>query len=86
MKINGMSITISTSKIKNIIATIKNRRENGERDFFMGSNPHSKGVSFSRLVIVTAPMIAGTKIINSKESEIDKINRKTIVIIYEPHT
>jgi hypothetical protein len=40
----------STSKIKNIIATIKNFKEKGSRDEFIGSNPHSKGEFFSRSV------------------------------------
>lgn len=39
----GKIKTISTSKIKKIIAIKKNRKENGNRDDLIGSNPHSKG-------------------------------------------
>lgn len=38
---------ISTSKIKKIIAIKKNWIENGKRELFLGSNPHSKGEFFS---------------------------------------
>lgn len=46
--IMGKMIAISTSKIKNKIATRKNWIENGRRADFFGSNPHSKGDIFSR--------------------------------------
>lgn len=36
------------SKTKKITAKRKNRRENGIRAEFFGSNPHSNGDSFSR--------------------------------------
>jgi len=36
------------SKTKKITASKKNRREKGMRAEFLGSNPHSKGESFSR--------------------------------------
>lgn len=36
---------ISMSKIRKIIASIKNREENGNRADDLGSKPHSKGVS-----------------------------------------
>lgn len=49
---NGRRIEISISKIKNTIAIRKNRIENGIRDVFFGSNPHSKGEAFSRSKIV----------------------------------
>lgn len=48
----GKRIEISISKIKNTIAIKKNRIENGIRDVFLGSNPHSKGETFSRSKIV----------------------------------
>jgi len=32
---------ISRSNIRNRIATMKNRKENGDRADFIGSNPHS---------------------------------------------
>lgn len=43
----GRMRVISTSKTRKMIAIIKNRMENGCRDDFMGSNPHSKGEDFS---------------------------------------
>jgi len=46
----GSKITISISKIKKIRAMIKNCRENGTRDVWYGSNPHSKGVVNARLI------------------------------------
>lgn len=48
----GKSRTISTSKIKKIIASKKNRREKGSRADFIGSNPHSNGDLFSRSLVV----------------------------------
>lgn len=44
----GKRRTISTSKIKKIIAKRKNRREKGKRADLIGSKPHSKGEFFSR--------------------------------------
>jgi len=44
----GKSKTISTSKIRKIIARRKNRKEKGSRADLIGSNPHSKGEFFSR--------------------------------------
>jgi len=41
---------ISTSKIKKIIVIKKNRKEKGRREEDFGSNPHSKGEHFSRLI------------------------------------
>jgi hypothetical protein len=38
----------STSNTKKIIATKKNRMENGKRAECLGLNPHSKGLDFSR--------------------------------------
>jgi len=46
----GKIKAISTSKIKKIIAIIKNRIEKGKRDESEGSNPHSKGDLFSRSI------------------------------------
>lgn len=43
----GRIITISISKIKKITAIKKNFKEKGIRDKENGSNPHSKGDSFS---------------------------------------
>ena len=44
----GRSRAISISNTKKITAKRKNRRENGMRAVFFGSNPHSKGLNFSR--------------------------------------
>jgi len=52
VKINGISNVISTSKIKKITAIKKNCREKGNRADLFGSNPHSKGLLFSRSVNV----------------------------------
>ena len=48
----GNKRTISTSKIRKIIASKKKRREKGNRADFIGSNPHSKGEFFSRSLVV----------------------------------
>lgn len=50
--IMGKSNAISTSKIKKITAIKKNWREKGIRDDLIGSNPHSKGLLFSRSILV----------------------------------
>lgn len=44
----GISRTISISNTMKIMASRKNRIENGIRAVFFGSNPHSNGVDFSR--------------------------------------
>ena len=44
----GNNILISISKIKNKIIKMKNRIEKGIRISLKGSNPHSKGVFFSK--------------------------------------
>ena len=44
----GKRRTISTSKMRKMIAKRKNRREKGSRADLIGSNPHSKGELFSR--------------------------------------
>lgn len=44
----GRRRTISISNTRKITANRKNRRENGIRAEFRGSNPHSNGESFSR--------------------------------------
>lgn len=61
---SGKRSAISTSKIRNTRAIRKNRSEKGARAFLIGSNPHSKGVSFSRslldfiLVIISSMAIS----------------------------
>jgi len=46
----GISRTISISNTRKITASKKNRMENGIRAEWIGSNPHSNGDAFSRLV------------------------------------
>lgn len=47
----GINSTISMSNTMKIIASRKNRMENGIRALWLGSNPHSNGEDFSRLGI-----------------------------------
>jgi len=44
----GINRTISISKTIKIMASRKNRKENGIRALWFGSNPHSNGEAFSR--------------------------------------
>lgn len=53
----GKRIITSTSKTKKITAKRKNRVENGSRADRCGSNPHSNGESFSRLIDARVPRI-----------------------------
>lgn len=46
----GISRTISMSNTTKIIANRKNRSEKGTRALWFGSNPHSNGDNFSRVV------------------------------------
>lgn len=48
----GIRRAISISNTKNKTAKIKNRNENGIRAELWGSNPHSKGVDFSKFVFI----------------------------------
>ena len=48
VKGTGRRRTISISKTIKITARRKNRVEKGRRALFLGSNPHSKGLDFSR--------------------------------------
>ena len=50
----GRRITTSTSKTKKITANRKNRVEKGSRAERCGSNPHSNGDCFSRLLVERA--------------------------------
>ena len=45
---NGNNNNNSTSKIRKIRATIKNRKEKGSRPSSLVENPHSKGLLISR--------------------------------------
>lgn len=47
---SGIKRTISISNTIKIIANKKNRMENGIRALWLGSNPHSNGEVFSRVV------------------------------------
>lgn len=53
----GKIITISTSKMRNSTAIRKNCKENGNRAVDFGSNPHSNGDIFSRLIILFLEII-----------------------------
>jgi hypothetical protein len=48
----GISKAISISKTKNKTARMKNRKEKGIRAELCGSNPHSNGVDFSKLILL----------------------------------
>lgn len=61
----GRIKAISTSKIKKIIVIKKNRKENGNREDDLGSNPHSNGDLFSR----------------STKAFLDKIEAKNITTV-----
>ena len=49
----GIRREISTSKIRNRIAIMKNCVENGTRWFLISENPHSKGDHFSFVLFFT---------------------------------
>lgn len=76
---SGNIRTSSTSKIRKIIVTIKNRNEKGVRAFLLGSNPHSNGVSFSRENNLALPAIVAS-IIRINEIVIE-INKTMVIII-----
>jgi hypothetical protein len=59
----GSKMAISTSKIRKMIAIMKNRREKGIRDVENGENPHSKGEVFSRSKLVFFPKRVAVMII-----------------------
>lgn len=58
----GKSRAISRSKRRKRIATRKNRKENGIRADFNGSNPHSYGEDFSEFVFRWGKMCAAAVI------------------------
>lgn len=74
----GINKTISTSKIKKIIAIRKNWRENGIRALFLGSNPHSKGEFFS----LSWKVFFDVKLIIAKRI-IKIIDTKNVILIDE---
>jgi len=72
----GRSSVISTSKIKKMTATKKNRREKGRRADLLGSKPHSKGEIFSRSREVFFEISCATVIkMRAREKEVVKISR-----------
>lgn len=76
IEIIGNNSTISTSKIKKITASKKNRKEKGSRADPRGSNPHSNGDDFSRSITVRydrihAKAITITGIIQARILEIN---------------
>lgn len=77
----GRSRTISISNTRKITAVKKNRREKGNRAFFTGSNPHSKGESFSREVSIRKFKIQAIKKIIVEIINAIKI-REIIINIY----
>jgi len=68
----GIKSTISISKTMKIIASRKNRIENGIRALWFGSNPHSNGEDFSRLVVARADVIQA--IINTMTGKVMATN------------
>ena len=67
------------SKTMKIIASMKNRIENGIRALFLGSNPHSNGDVFSRSFVVRILSIFANK--NTTEA-IVPASRNEIIGIY----
>lgn len=83
VKIIGKIKVISTSKIRKIIAIIKNRIEKGKRDEFNGLNPHSKGEDFSDSKNIFFLKIEEINIVNQlikKIKIVKNINKKIIYI------
>lgn len=74
--INGIRRVNSTSKIKKIIAIKKKCNENGSRAEFLGSNPHSNGLFFSRSIKVFFEIIEDNLIMIP-----DKMNKHKIIFI-----
>lgn len=78
----GRRMAISTSKIKKIIAIIKNRKEKGIREFEKGSNPHSNGEDFSRSInVFFLTVLAIIIIIKAKPRIIVKIKNKVSIVL-----
>lgn len=57
----GINRTISMSNTIKIIASRKNRMENGIRALWLGSNPHSNGDDFSRFEVERIEVIQAIK-------------------------
>jgi hypothetical protein len=74
----GITRTISISKTIKIKPRRKNRKENGIRALFLGSNPHSKGEVFSRshkVRVLRAQAAQKVKVDKRNEAIKDKVNR-----------
>jgi hypothetical protein len=70
----------------------KKWRENGRRAFFTGSNPHSKGLDFSRLFKVrklrsqaAKNTIKGIASAKRSENRVGSISHKKIIFWVEPN-
>lgn len=61
----GIRSTISISNTRKMIANRKNRIENGTRDVWFGSNPHSNGELFSRSFVERVERMVNINIIRS---------------------
>lgn len=72
----------STSKIIKITAIKKNCKEKGIRAEFLGSNPHSKGLFFSRSEKVFFEIKFNISRINPRMIQIIFLRYKSILIIY----
>lgn len=75
----GISRTISISNTIKMIASMKNRNENGTRALFFGSNPHSNGDVFSRSVVDRILNIFASR---NTTVEIVVANKNEIIGIY----
>lgn len=82
VKIIGSIIAISISKIRNNTAIKKNWIEKGDRADLLGSNPHSKGDSFSRSLFDVFEIIVHTTItiIDNKIAKVAEIVTKYIIL------
>jgi hypothetical protein len=78
----GKIKAISTSKIKKIIVIKKNRIENGIREEFIGSNPHSKGDIFSRSEIDFFDSKVAKYITTIEITKIINLMKYKVIIIY----
>lgn len=82
IEIIGNRRAISTSKIKKITAIRKNWIEKGIREDLIGSNPHSKGLLFSRSISVFFEINLTKNIIKDEIMKIVKEMIIKILIIY----
>lgn len=65
-----------------MMAIRKNRKEKGNREDLLGSNPHSKGEHFSRSMIVFFDKMEAKNIITIVRIMINKPMIKVVKIIY----